>query len=180
MKLTKKSFDNFPKGFLKNKRVLIRVDFNVPLDKKTFQITNPQRVVESIPTIKRALEEGAKSIVLCSHLGRPNGSVDPQQSLLPVKELLEKLLVRNVLFLNDCVGPDVEKACENPENGAIILLENLRFHAEEEGEMEVNKQKVKQPKEAIEKFRASLSKLGDVFVCDAFVSAYAHVCVCEN
>ena len=84
--------DSLPKGFFANKRVLVRVDFNVPLDKKTNAITNPQRVVESLPTIRRLLEDGVKSVVLVSHLGRPNGKRDEKQSLKPVAELLKKEL----------------------------------------------------------------------------------------
>ena len=137
--------DSFPKGYFNNKRVLVRVDFNVPLDKKTNAITNPQRVVESLPTIKRLLDDGVKSVVLMSHLGRPNGSRDEKQSLKPVAELLKKELGRDVTFLSDCVGTEVEKACENPAAGSVILLENLRFHAEEEGEKEVEKKEDQVP-----------------------------------
>jgi len=164
--------DTMPKGFFENKRVLIRVDFNVPLDKKTKAITNPQRVTESLPTIRRLLDEGAKSVVLMSHLGRPNGSRDPNQSLKPVAALLTSKLGRDVTFLDDCVGTDVEKACADPAKGSVILLENLRFHAEEEGSKEVDKKKVKASAEDIAKFRASLTKLADVYVNDAFGAAH--------
>jgi len=164
--------DALPKGFVENKRVLVRVDFNVPLDKKTNAITNPQRVVESLPTIRRLLDEGAQSVVLMSHLGRPNGSRDPKQSLKPVAELLKDKLGRDITFLDDCVGEAVEKACANPPKGSVILLENLRFHAEEEGEKEVDKKKIKSSPEDIAKFRASLTKLADMYVNDAFGAAH--------
>ena len=91
--------DTLPKGFFENKRVLVRVDFNVPLDKKTNAITNPQRVVESLPTIRRLLDDGVKSVVLMSHLGRPNGARDPKQSLKPVAELLREKLGQFVFLL---------------------------------------------------------------------------------
>ena len=110
-----------------------RVDFNVPLDKKTGEITNPQRIIASLPTIQYALDQGAKSVVLMSHLGRPDGQRLAKYSLKPVASALENLLKRPVLFLEDCVGAEVESACESAENGQVILLENLRFHIEEEG-----------------------------------------------
>jgi len=171
--MDKLSIADLPPKFLENKRVVMRVDFNVPLDKKTGAITNPQRVVEALPTIRRLLDDGVKSIVLMSHLGRPNGQRDEKQSLKPVAALLKKELNRDVVFLNDCVGPEIEKACANPVKGSVILLENLRFHAEEEGEREVEpKKKVKSSPEDIAKFRASLSTLGDVYVNDAFGAAH--------
>lgn len=173
LKMDKLTVLDLPARALENKRVLIRVDFNVPLDKKDpTKITNPQRVVEALPTIRRLLADGVKSIVLMSHLGRPNGKRDEKQSLSPVAQLLRKELGREVVFLNDCVGPEVEKACADPIKGSVILLENLRFHAEEEGESEVDKKKVKCAPENIAKFRASLTKLGDVYVNDAFGAAH--------
>jgi len=172
----KLSLSDLPAKALAGKRVCVRVDFNVPLDKKTGAITNPQRVTESVPTIKRLLDDGVQSVVLMSHLGRPNGQPDAKQSLKPVAALLESLLKRPVVFLNDCVGEAVENTCKSPAQGTIILLENLRFHAEEEGERETEengkKKKVKCSPEAVAAFRASLSKLGDVYVNDAFGAAH--------
>jgi len=168
MSLNKLSIDSLN---LKGKRILIRVDFNVPL--KNGCITNNQRIVAALPTIKYALDNGARSVVLMSHLGRPDGSRKLQFTLKPVAEELEKLLERDVTFLNDCVGPDVEKACESPAEGSVILLENLRFHVEEEGKGVNEKgEKIKADKGAVEKFRDSLSKLGDVYVNDAFGTAH--------
>ena len=109
-----------------------RVDFNVPFDKEG-NITNNQRIVGALPTIKHALEHGAKSVVLMSHLGRPEGNPKPSLSLKPVADELSKLLDKPVTFLADCVGAEVEAACQDPAPGSVILLENLRFHAEEEG-----------------------------------------------
>jgi len=155
---------------LKDKRVLIRVDFNVPIQEG--KITNTQRIEGAIPTIKYALDKGAKSVVLMSHLGRPDGNVMPKYSLNIVAEKLKELLKRDVVFLKDCVGPEVEAACSNPPHGTIFLLENLRFHPEEEGVRVTKDKKEKSSKEDIQKFRDSLTKLGDVFVNDAFGTAH--------
>ncbi|RTG80360.1 phosphoglycerate kinase, partial [Schistosoma bovis] len=116
---------------LKGKRVLIRVDFNVPM--KDGKVTNTQRIAAAIPTIKYALDKGAKSVVLMSHLGRPDGNKIDKYSLKPVCPEVSKLLGKEVTFLSDCVGPDVVNACANPAPGSVFLLENLRFHVEEEG-----------------------------------------------
>ncbi len=105
-----------------------------------------------MPTIKYALDNGAKSVVLMSHLGRPDGRVNLKYTLKPVSVELEKLLNKPVVFLDDCVGDKVEEACSNPENGTIILLENLRFHLAEEGKgVDETGAKVKASKEDIEK-----------------------------
>ena len=104
-----------------------RCDFNVPQDKKTGAITNPARIVAAVPSIQYCLDNGAKSVVLCSHLGRPDGNKNAKFTLAPVAEELKKLLSRDVLFLDDCVGDAVEAACANPTQGSVILLENLRF-----------------------------------------------------
>eukprot|EP01133_Synstelium_polycarpum_P019568 gene19568-23443_t len=165
----KLSIDNVQ---VKGQRVLIRVDFNVPLDKKG-AITNTQRIDASLPTIKYCLEQGAKSVVLMSHLGRPDGQVKPEYTLLPVVAVLEAALGKKVTFLKDCVGAEVEEACANPAEGSIILLENLRFHIEEEGSgVDAEKKKVKANPDAVKAFCASLTKLGDVYVNDAFGTAH--------
>jgi phosphoglycerate kinase len=118
---------------LSGKRVLMRVDFNVPQDKVTGAITNTARITAALPTIKFALEQGA-SVVLMSHLGRPDGQRIAKFSLKPVAAELEKLLARPVTFLDDCVGPAVEAACASGKlaPGSVVLLENLRFHIAEE------------------------------------------------
>jgi len=159
---------------LSGKRVLMRVDFNVPQDKTTGVITNNQRIVAAIPTIEHALEQGA-SVVLMSHLGRPNGQKVEKFSLKPVAEELGKLLGRPVAFLADCVGEEVEAACAPGKlrPGDVCLLENLRFHIEEEGKAkEEDGTSVKADPEKVAAFRASLTKLGDVFVNDAFGTAH--------
>lgn len=159
---------------LAGKRVLMRVDFNVPQDKVTGAITNNQRIVAALPTVKFALEKGA-SVVLMSHLGRPDGQKIAKFSLKPVAEELAKLLGLPVKFLEDCVGPAVEAACAPSalKAGDVVLLENLRFHIEEEGKvkLEDGTSKKADPK-AVEAFRASLTKLGDVYVNDAFGTAH--------
>ncbi|KAL0280549.1 UNVERIFIED_CONTAM: hypothetical protein PYX00_001810 [Menopon gallinae] len=168
MSMKKLSVDSLA---LAGKRVLMRVDFNVPL--KDGKITNNQRIVAALDTIKYVIDKGAKSVVLISHLGRPDGSRIEKYTLQPVAFELEKLLDRRVTFLNDCVGPDVENVCKNPENGSVILLENLRFHVEEEGKgVDASGNKIKAAAEDVKKFRESLRKLGDIYVNDAFGTAH--------
>eukprot|EP00052_Salpingoeca_macrocollata_P030514 m.319822 g.319822 ORF g.319822 m.319822 type:complete len:415 (-) comp23497_c0_seq1:46-1290(-) len=157
---------------LKEKRVLMRVDFNVPLDKEG-NITNSMRIEAALPSIKLALDGGAKSVVLMSHLGRPDGTAKPEFSLRVVATELEKQLGRKVQFLEDCVGPEVEKVCASPAPGSVILLENLRFHVEEEGKgVDADGKKTKASEKDTAAFRQSLSKLGDVYVNDAFGTAH--------
>lgn len=146
---------------LAGKRVLMRVDFNVPL--KDGQITNNARIVAALPSIKLALDQGA-SVVLMSHLGRPDGEANPKYSMAPVAKELEKLLGKSITFLSDCVGPEVEAACAKLDAGQVVLLENLRFHKAEEGKGA--------SKDEIAAFSASLTKLGDVYVNDAFGTAH--------
>uniref|UniRef100_A0A671EJI5 Phosphoglycerate kinase n=1 Tax=Rhinolophus ferrumequinum TaxID=59479 RepID=A0A671EJI5_RHIFE len=147
---------------VKGKWVVMRVDFSVPM--KNNQITNNQRIKAAIPSIKFCLDNGAKSVVLMSHLGRPDGvPMSDKYSLEPVAVELKSLLGGDVLFLKDCVGPEVEKACADPAAGSVILLEKLRFHVEEEGKgKDTSGNKVKAEPAKIEGFRTSLSKLGDV------------------
>lgn len=140
---------------LKGKRVFIRVDFNVPLSPGGQEITSDKRIRASLPTIEYALDQGA-GVVLASHLGRPKGKPNPEMSLKPVAEKLAELLRRPVTMAPDCVGPEVEALVPPP--GGVLLLENLRFHAEEEkNDPEFSKQ---------------LAKLGDIYVNDAFGSAH--------
>ncbi|KAK0167600.1 hypothetical protein PV327_004975 [Microctonus hyperodae] len=168
MALNKLSID---KVDLTGKRVLIRVDFNVPL--KDGKITNNQRIVAALDTIKYALEKKAKSIVLMSHLGRPDGTKNLKYTLKPVADELKTLIGKDILFLDDCVGAAVETACADPAPGTIILLENLRFHVEEEGKgVGPDGAKVKADKAKVTEFRASLRKLGDVYINDAFGTAH--------
>ncbi|HSC85838.1 MAG TPA: phosphoglycerate kinase [Polyangiaceae bacterium] len=155
---------------LSGKRVLMRVDFNVPL--KDGKITNDARIVAALPSIKYALDKGA-SVVLMSHLGRPDGERVAKYSLKPVAEALEKLLARPITFLNDCVGPEVEAACAKLAPGSVVLLENLRFHIEEEGKAKKEDgTSVKADPNNVKNFRESLTKLGDVYINDAFGTAH--------
>jgi phosphoglycerate kinase len=146
---------------LAGKRALVRVDFNVPM--KDGKVTNTNRIDAALPTIKYALDQGA-SVVLMSHLGRPDGKPNPEYSMQPVAKVLEQKLGVPVRFLSDCVGPEVERACSDLKPGDVVLLENLRYHLEEEGKGA--------SKEQIAAFRASLTKLGDVYINDAFGTAH--------
>jgi phosphoglycerate kinase len=140
---------------LDGKRVFIRVDFNVPLANGGQEITSDKRIRASIPTINYALEHGA-GVVLASHLGRPKGKPNPEMSIKPVAAKLEQLLGKPVKLAPDCVGPAVEAMLPKP--GEILLLENLRYHAEEEAN---------DPG-----FSRQLAKLCDLYVNDAFGSAH--------
>lgn len=137
------------------KRVLVRVDFNVPM--QDGQITDDRRIRAALPTIQYLLDRGA-TVILMSHFGRPKGQRDPKYSLRPVAERLQALLNRQVVFLDDCVGKAVESAVHNAPPGTVILLENLRFHPEEESN---------DPQ-----FAQALARLGDLYVNDAFGSAH--------
>lgn len=144
------------------KRVFVRVDFNVPM--KNGKITSDQRIVAALPTIE-AILNGGGSVVLASHLGRPDGERSDELSLKPVADRLSELLAgKSVRFLNDCVGSEVEAACAALKPGEVVLLENLRFHAAEESKDTASP--------AVVAFRASLSKLADIYVNDAFGTAH--------
>ena len=118
---------------LKGKRVLVRVDYNVPLQEKdgVQVITNDKRIKETVPTIKYLIEQGAR-VLLCAHLGRPKGKRDPKQSLAPVVSALSALIGVPVKFIDDCIGPVAEKAAADLKDGEVALLENLRYYNEEE------------------------------------------------
>ncbi len=161
---------------LRGKRVLMRVDFNVPQDKQTLAITNNQRIASALPTIRHALDQGA-SVVLMSHLGRPNGERVERFSLRPVAAELERLLERPVQFVEDCVGDAARAATASLQPGAVVLLENVRFHVEEEGKRKVvdsdgNKSSEKADPDEVARFRRELAQSGDVFVNDAFGTAH--------
>lgn len=137
----------------RGKKVLVRVDFNVPLDKSSGKITDDTRIVESLPTIKKILNDGGRAI-LCSHLGRPDGQVVPKMSLRAVAEHLADLLGTPVKFASDCIGPEAEQKAASLQNGQCLLLENLRFHPEEEKNNP--------------EFAKKLASLADMYVSDAF------------
>ncbi|MCL2844776.1 MAG: phosphoglycerate kinase [Chitinivibrionia bacterium] len=155
---------------LVGKRALIRVDFNVPV--KNGVVESDKRIKAALPTIKYALDKGA-SVILMSHLGRPNGQVNAKYTLAPVAKRLEELLGKPVKFVNDCVGAEAEAATAVAKAGDVILLENLRFHIEEEGKVKNDDgTKTEATKDQIAAFCASLSKHGDVFINDAFGTAH--------
>ncbi|MCK9572146.1 MAG: phosphoglycerate kinase [Candidatus Omnitrophica bacterium] len=141
---------------LKNKTVLLRADFNVPQD-ADLNITDDTRIRGTLPTLKYILDNGAKKLVIISHLGRPDGKAVAKYSLKPVGERLGKLLGEKVLFFNECIGEDIKKSIENSSE-RVVLLENLRFHAEEEANDAG--------------FAKQLASLGDLFVNDAFGTAH--------
>ncbi len=155
---------------LAGKRVFIRVDFNVPLDGK--KITNNQRIVAALPTIEYVLSKSPKVVILGSHLGRPNGEKTDKYSLKPVADELTSLLNKPVKFLPDAVGQETLDAVNASSDGEVILLENLRFHVEEEGSQKKDGKKIKASKEDVSKFRYQLTSLADVYVNDAFGTAH--------
>ncbi len=157
---------------LAGKRVIMRVDFNVPQDKATGAITNTARIAAALPTIQYILDQGA-SVVLMSHLGRPDGRRVEKFTLKPVAEKLAELLGKPVQFLDDCVGSEVEAKCAALKPGGVILLENLRFHIEEEGKVKnEDGTSTKAEPDKVAAFRASLTKLGDIYCNDAFGTAH--------
>src|SRR3989304_1545801 len=153
MKMKKLSINDLN---LKDKKVLVRVDFNVPLD-ENLNVTDDIRIVSSLPTIKKIISDGGKAILM-SHLGRPKGKVNPKYSLKPAAEKLAELLGKNVILAPDCIGEEVKKIVNSMKPGDVVLLENLRFHEEEE--------------KNDAGFAKQLSELGDIYINDAFGSAH--------
>ncbi|HQO10740.1 MAG TPA: triose-phosphate isomerase [Clostridiales bacterium] len=147
---------------LKGKKVLVRCDFNVPQDKE-LKIRDDKRIVDALPTIKKVIKEGGR-LILMSHLGRPEGKVVPEMSLKPVAERLSELIKKHVILAPDCIGDEVKEIVANMKDGDVVLLENLRFHADEEA--------------GDEEFAAKLAELGDIYISDAFgVCHRAHASV---
>jgi len=141
---------------IKGKRVLVRVDINVPLDENK-NVTDDTRIQAIIPTVKCLQEKGAK-IILMAHLGRPKGQKNPEFSLAPAAKKLSEVLGENVMFLNDCIGPEVEEKLKDLKDGEVALLENVRFYKEET--------------DNDPEFAKKLAKLGDIYVNDAFGAAH--------
>lgn len=156
---------------LAGQRVVMRVDFNVPM--KDGKITNNQRITAAVPTIKFALDGGAQSIVLLSHLGRPEGRVQSKFTLAPVAVELEQVLGVKVTFVDNCVSDEALAATASPAKGSVFLMENVRFNIEEEGKgVTESGEKIKADGDKVTQFRERLSKHGDVFVSDAFGCAH--------
>ncbi len=153
MPITKQTIDQVD---LRGKRVIIRVDFNVPLN-DSVQIADDSRIRAAIPTINHVVDEGA-SVILCSHLGRPQGTPCPELSLAPVAKRLRRLLGKEVTFAPDCTGPRVKNLASQLQPGDVLLLENLRFHPGEEANDT--------------QFASELASLGDVFINEAFGTAH--------
>ncbi|MFA5554234.1 MAG: phosphoglycerate kinase [Phycisphaerae bacterium] len=154
---------------VKGKRVLMRVDFNVPLD-KDLKITSDDRILKALPTIKAVLNGGG-SLILMSHLGRPKGEPDPKFSLAPVAKRLGELLSKPVIFVPDCIGDEVKKKAQALKAGDVMLLENLRFHKEETIKDKAAKEDA-QLRQAKDDFAKQLADLADVYVDDAFGTAH--------
>jgi len=147
---------------IKGKRLLIRVDFNVPLDEQ-LNITDDIRIRGVLPTLNYALDENAK-VIICSHLGRPKGERKPQFSLAPAAKRLSRLLNKEVVLAPDCIGPETRAIVEAMQPGSVVLLENLRFHAEEQ--------------QNDDGFASQLAGLCDIYINDAFAVAHrAHASV---
>jgi len=153
--MAKKSISELGENDLKGKRVLVRVDFNVPMDKQK-KITDDIRIKEALPTIKYLSEKGAK-VILISHLGRPDGITEDLR-LNPIAKRLEELLKKKIVKLDDSIGEEVEQAISRMNNGDIVLLENIRFYKEEEANDE--------------QFARKLAELADIYVNDAFGTAH--------
>ncbi len=140
----------------RGRKVLLRVDFNVPLDDKGI-ITDDRRIREALPTIRKILDDGGM-VIACSHLGRPKGKSNPSMSLRPIAKRLGDLLKQNISFADDCIGPEASKLADSLNEGDVLLLENLRFHSEEEANDA--------------EFARKLAALADIYVNDAFGSAH--------
>ena len=141
---------------IRGKRVLVRVDFNVPLDKQ-LNITDDARIRAVLTTLRYILDQHSK-LIIASHLGRPNGEVKPEMSLLPVSQRLERFLDKEVVMAKDCIGPEVESLVDNMDVGDVVLLENLRFHSEEQKNDDA--------------FAKKLAGLCDIYVNDAFAVSH--------
>ncbi|NCR38089.1 MAG: phosphoglycerate kinase [Microcystis aeruginosa S11-01] len=155
--MPKKTVANLTEADLAGKRVLVRVDFNVPMDKATGKISDDTRIRAALPTIEDLIKKGAK-VILCSHMGRPDGEVQENLRLTPVAKRLSELLGQEVIMCPDCIGEGVTAAIGQMSNGQVALLENLRFHGEEEANNP--------------DFAQKLAANADLYVNDAFGTAH--------
>ncbi|KAI7890079.1 3-phosphoglycerate kinase [Mucor mucedo] len=154
---------------LEGKRILIRTDFNVPI--KDGVILDNDRILQALPTIQYVLDQKAHTVIIISHLGKPDGKMIEEYSLAPIAAYLQILLPKQrVRFLNDCIGEDVKRTCYDSNEGDVLLLENLKFHVEEEGYRPKDEQgrRAKEDEDSIKMFRSSLSQLADIYINDAF------------
>jgi len=154
---------------VKGKKVLMRCDFNVPLDENC-NITSDDRIVKALPTIKKILDGGG-ALILMSHLGRPKGQRDEKLSLAPVAKRLSQLLEQEVVFADDCIGPETKAKVQSLASGDCMLLENLRFHKEETIKDKAAKEDT-QLRQAKDDFAQQLADLADIYVDDAFGTAH--------
>lgn len=179
MKKGERAMQPFKEYAFRGKRVLIRVDFNVPFDKKTGLVTDDSRIRRAVPTIEYVVNRGGR-VVLMSHMGRPKGKPSDEFSMKRIKQLVEQLVGKAVTLATDCVGPEVEAQTRGLHDGDVMLLENVRFHAEEEGKVtrgegesdESYSERTQAMKVAQRKLAQGMAKLGDCYVNDAFGAAH--------
>ena len=151
---------------INNKRIFLRADYNVPLSDGI--ISDTTRITSTLPTIETILSNNPKGLIIASHMGRPNDQINQKFSLYPVAEELQKLTNLKVRFVEDCVGEEALELSNSISNGEILLLENLRFHSEEEGKVKVDGKSEKVDPAKIQAFRDRLTQMTDIYVNDAF------------
>ena len=151
------TIDNFN---FSGKKAIIRVDFNVPLDKKTFEVTDDTRIKAALPTINKILNDGG-AVILMSHLGRPKTGPEEKYSLKHIVAHTSQLIGREVKFVNDCIGDEVKRAAAELKSGEVLLLENLRFHPEEE---KGDEQFSKDYEKIVESVDAKFNQMGDEWI----------------
>ncbi|ESO03328.1 hypothetical protein HELRODRAFT_80463 [Helobdella robusta] len=172
MSLRRKTIEDIE---LTNKKILVRLaELDVAIEDG--KILDNHRILASLHTIKFLMSKNVKAIIMITHLGKPHGQKLEKLSVKPVADELQKLLDREIIFVHECIGPNVDDVCNNPVPGSIILLENLGFHIEEEGKVDEDGRKIRVEESTLRIFRDSLSKLGDVYVNDAFSAAHMWHC----
>lgn len=155
------------------RRILLRTNFDVHV--QNGKVKEEKKIFAAVPTIRKLLDSGANSITIISHMNHPDGKHNPEHSLKPVAKVLEELLARKIIFLEDCIGADVQTTCKNAQPGSIIMLENLRFHPQEQGFYRgVGETKVEIKKDIMRSFGNFLSSLGDIYVNDAFGASHTN------
>ena len=170
---------SFEEYSFKGKRVLMRVDFNVPIDKQTGLVSDDSRIRRAVPTIEYVVNRGGR-VILMSHMGRPGGKVVEEFSMRRIKQLVEQLVGKSIVLASDCVGAEVVAQTRSLHDGDIMLLENVRFHEEEEGKVRQREdesdehflERKRALKEARYQFAKEMAELGDCYVNDAFGAAH--------